>query len=188
MAYCVGLLAELVGFSIEVKPRGLSHSCDSGRGLRYHRCRRPGLNLYYVPVNYIISPVSERYAKNAGAVFSLKYHLVWCPKYRRPVLVKPVDRRRKALRPQKAKELGMAVHEREVMPDHVHWFVESDPTLCVAEIVNRRKGFPSHPLRQEFAFLRSRLPTWWSRSYYAGSVGSVSEAVVRQYNESQKGK
>src|SRR5215471_11919380 len=81
--------------TIEVKPRGLSHSCDRGRGLRYHRCRRPGLNLYYVPVNYIIRPVSERYAQNAGAVFSLKYHLVWCPKYHRPVLVKPVDRRRK---------------------------------------------------------------------------------------------
>ena len=48
-------------------------------------------------VNCIITPVSERYAKNAGAVFSLKYHLVWCPKYRRPVLVKPVDRRLKEL-------------------------------------------------------------------------------------------
>ena len=85
------------GAPIEVKPRGLSHSCDSGRGLRYHRCRRPGLNLYYVPANYIIGSGSERYAKNAGAVFSLKYHLVWCPKYRRPVLVKAVDRRLKAL-------------------------------------------------------------------------------------------
>src|SRR5215471_3479404 len=81
----------VVIFAIEVKPRGLSHSCDSGRGLRYHRCRRPGLNLYYVPGNYIIRPVSEKYAKNAGAVFSLKYHLVWCPKYRRPVLVKPPE-------------------------------------------------------------------------------------------------
>ena len=73
------------------------------------------------------------------------------------------------------------------MPDHVHWFVESDPTLCVAEIINRLKGFTSQQLRQELAFLGSRLPTLWSRSYYAGSVGSVSEAVVRKYIESQKG-
>lgn len=132
--------------------------------------------------------MSERYAQNAGAVFSLKYHLVWCPKYRRPVLAKPVDRRLKALLQEKASELGMTIHTLEVMPDHVHLFVESDPTLCVAEIVNRLKGFTSRSLREEFPFLRSRLPTLWSRSYYAGSVGSVSEAVVRKYSEDQKGR
>jgi putative transposase len=133
-------------------------------------------------------PVSQRYAKNAGVVFSLKYHLVWCPKYRRPVLVKRVDRRLKELLHEKAGALDMTIHTLEVMPDHVHLFLEADPTLCVTEIVNRLKGFTSHQLREEFPFLRSRLPTLWSRSYYAGSVGSVSEAVVRKYIENQKGK
>lgn len=132
--------------------------------------------------------MSERYAKNAGAVFSLKYHVVWCPKYRRSVLVKPVDARLKALLRQKAEELDLTIHVMEVMPDHVHLFVEGGPTICVAEIVNGLKGFTSHTLREEFPFLKSRLPTLWSRSYYAGSVGSVSEAVVRKYIEGQKGK
>jgi REP-associated tyrosine transposase len=132
--------------------------------------------------------VSGRYVQNAGAVFNLKYHVVWCPKYRRSVLVKPVDRRLKALLRQKAAELGLTIHVMEVMPDHVHLFVEGDPTICVAEIVNGLKRFTSHELRDEFPFLKSRLPTLWSRSYYAGSVGSVSEAVVRQYIEEQKGK
>jgi putative transposase len=132
--------------------------------------------------------VSARYAKNARAVFSLKYHVVWCPKYRRSVLVKPVDARLKALLRQKAGELELTIHEMEVMPDHVHLFVEGGPTICVAEIVNGLKGFTSHALREEYPFLKSRLPTLWSRSYYAGSVGFVSEAVVRKYIESQKGK
>ena len=132
--------------------------------------------------------MSERYAKNAGAVFSLKYHVVWCPKYRRPVLVKPIDVRLKVLLRQKAEDLGLTVHTMEVMPDHVHLFVEGEPTICVAEIVNGLKGFTSHALREEFPFLKSRLPTLWSRSYYAGSVGSVSESVVRKYIEGQKGK
>jgi putative transposase len=131
--------------------------------------------------------MSVRYRKNAGSVFSLKYHLVWCPKYRRPVLVKPVDRRLKELLQQKADELEVTIHMIEVMPDHVHLFVESDPTFCVAEIVNRFKGFSSRVLRQEFPALRSRLPTLWSRSYFAGSVGSVSEAVIRRYIAGQKG-
>jgi putative transposase len=132
--------------------------------------------------------VGQRYAKNAGVVFSLKYHVVWCPKYRRPVLVKPVDVRLKELLRWKAEQLELTIHEMEVMPDHVHLFVEGGPTICVAEIVNGLKGFTSHELRDEFPFLKSRLPTLWSRSYYAGSVGSVSEAVVRKYMESQKGK
>ena len=129
-----------------------------------------------------------RYAKNVGAVFSLKYHVVWCPKYRRPVLVRPVDTRLKALLKDIASEHDMTIHTLEVMPDHVHLFVEADPTLCVAEIVARFKGRTSHDLRQEFPQLRSRLPTLWSRSYFAGTVGNVSAAVIRRYIAAQKGR
>lgn len=129
-----------------------------------------------------------RYAKNAGAVFSLKFHLVWTPKYRRAVLISPVDVRLKELLFEVAEERGMTLHASEVMPDHVHLFVEADPTLCVAEIVNRLKGRSSRVLRQEFPALRSRLPTLWSRSYFAASVGAVSETTIRRYIEAQKGR
>ena len=132
--------------------------------------------------------VIQRYAKNAGAVFTLKFHLVWCPKYRRPVLVGPVEKRLVALLREIAGELEATIHALEVMPDHVHLFLESDPTRSVAELVNRFKGRTSHDLRAEFPSLRSRLPTLWSRSYYAGSCGAVTEASVRRYIEGQKGK
>lgn len=118
----------------------------------------------------------------------MKYHIVWCPKYRRKVLVDVIADRLKALLGEKATELGMTIHALEVMADHVHLFVESDPTLCVAEIVNRLKGYTSRVLRQEFPSLRSRLPTLWSRSYYAGTVGHVSAATVERYIDGQKGK
>lgn len=132
--------------------------------------------------------MEPRYSKNAGAVFSLKYHLVWCPKYRRAVLVDDVADRLKQLLSEKAAELETSVLTMEVMPDHVHLFLESDPRWAVAEIVNRLKGYTSRILRSEFRHLRSRLPTLWSRSYYAGTVGHVSEATVRRYIESQTGK
>lgn len=132
--------------------------------------------------------MDSRYSQNAGAVFSLKYHIVWCPKYRRPVLEGAVADRLRILLAEKSAGLGMAIHALEVMPDHVHLFVESDPTRCVAEIVNRLKGYTSRVLRQEFPSLRSRLPTLWSRSYYAGSVGHVSAATVERYIAEQKGK
>jgi putative transposase len=132
--------------------------------------------------------MDARYRQNAGATYSLKYHIVWCPKYRRAVLIGAVADRLKVLLSEKSAELGMEIQALEVMPDHVHLFVESDPTRCVAEIVNRLKGYTSRVLRAEFPSLRSRLPTLWSRSYYAGSVGHVSAATVERYIAEQKGK
>ena len=130
----------------------------------------------------------SQYAKNSGAVFSLKYHLVWCPKYRRPVLEGAIEKRLREVIEDVRAEHVWTIHALEVMPDHVHLFIEADPIYSVAEIVNRLRGASSRILRSEFPALRSRLPTLWSRSYYAGTVGAVSDAVVRRYIESQKGK
>lgn len=130
----------------------------------------------------------SRYARNAGAVFGLKLHLVWCPKYRRSVLVGKVAERLRTLLYEKAAELEMTIHALEIMPDHVHLFVEFDPRWAVAQIAASFKGSTSRVLREEFAHLRSRLPTLWSRSYYAGTVGHVSEATVRRYIEAQTAK
>ena len=126
-----------------------------------------------------------RYARTAGAVFSLKYHLVWCPKYRRPVLVGDVAARLQALLTEKAAEMGATLHALEVLPDQVHLFVESDPTRAPANIAAQFEGYTSRVLRQEFGSLRSRLPTLWSRSYFVSTVGHVSESTVKRYIETQ---
>lgn len=135
-----------------------------------------------------MADASARYAKNAGAVFSLKFHVVWCPKYRRPVLVRPVDARLKCLIAEIAERREMTMHALEVMPDHVHLFVETDPRWAPAEIVAKFKAVTSRVLREEFPHLRSRLPTLWSRSYFCATVGAVSEATIRRYIEAQKGR
>lgn len=128
----------------------------------------------------------ERYRHNAGAVFSLKYHLVWCPKYRKQVLTGAVETRLKELLTEKAQELGATIHALEVMPDHVHLFLESDPTKAPAHLAAQFKGYTSRLLREEFRHLKSTLPSLWSRSYYIGSVGHVSDATVRRYIAQQK--
>ena len=129
----------------------------------------------------LAQPKDGRYAKNAGAVFNLSYHIVWCPKYRPRVLVGGVEQKLKHILYARAQQYGVLIETMEVMPDHVHLFVSSDPTRCVAEIVNRLKGASSRILRGEFPQLKSRLPTLWPRSYYAGTVDQVSEATVKKY-------
>ena len=125
---------------------------------------------------------------SSHTAFNLNYHFVWCPKYRRKVLVGAVATRLEALIRQKATELHVGLEAVEVMPDHVHVFVSAPPTLAPHHLVNQFKGFSSHELRSEFPELRTKLPTLWSRSYYVGACGHASETVVRMYIENQKGK
>jgi putative transposase len=131
-------------------------------------------------VCYVYNCGVTRYARNSSAVFSLKFHLVWCPKYRRPVLTDALADRLKALLLEKADEFSLTIHAMEIMPDHVHLFLECDPTFSVAEITNRLKGYTSRILRQEFRLLRSRLPTLWSRS--TTQAASVTSARPRFVN------
>lgn len=131
---------------------------------------------------------AERYRKNAGAVFTLKYHLVFCPKYRKSILGGDLAKRLKEVLFIKAKELEILIEAIEIMPDHVHMFVNADTTLAPAQIAAQFKGFTSRVLREEFPWLKKRLPSLWSRSYYIGSVGHVSEATVKKYIANQKTK
>ena len=129
---------------------------------------------------------NERWTTSNKAVFNIGYHLIWCPKYRRKVLVGQVEIRLKELLIEKAKELGVIIETMEVMPDHTHLFIKSSPILSPHYIVQQLKGFTSFQLRKEFPSLRSRLPTLWTRSYYCESVGHISEETVRKYIEEQK--
>src|SRR3712207_4082655 len=129
---------------------------------------------------------SKRYRKNAGSVYNLHFHLVWCPKYRKPVLTDAIAARLKALLHNKATELQIEIIGLEVMPDHVHLFIASDPTHAPQFLANQFKGYTSRVLRQEFAHLRSQLPSLWSRSYFCGSAGTVTAATIRRYIEQQK--
>ena len=126
------------------------------------------------------------YKSNNNVVYSCKYHVVWCPKYRRSVLVKPVDARLKTLIRQTAAALRCEVIELEVMPDHVHLLVEVDPQYGVHRLVRQIKGRSSHALRKEFPSLATRLPTLWTNSYFVSTVGGSPLAVVKQYIENQK--
>lgn len=127
-----------------------------------------------------------RYRRNTGCVYSLKYHVVWCPKYRRNVRVGEVAEELRTLLYEKAKHLGATIEALEMMPDHVHLCVESDPTEAPQRLANQFKGYTSNTLRQKFPQLRSRLPSLWSRSYDVGSVGMASEEVVKKYIEKQR--
>ena len=119
-------------------------------------------------------------------VYSAKYHLIWCPKYRlRAVLAGAVEERLKQIFAQVAGEVGARIIEVEVMPDHVHLLVEIPPPVAFSRSVQLAKGRSSRLLRQEFPQLR-RLGCLWSPSWFVSTVGGAPLEVVRRYVENQK--
>jgi putative transposase len=100
-----------------------------------------------------------------GGVYDLGYHVVWCPKYRRPVLVDAVSTGCGELIRARAGGRGWRIVSLEVTADRVHLFVKTHPADSPSYVANQLKGFTSGVLRHEFPHLRSRLPALWSRSY-----------------------
>lgn len=126
------------------------------------------------------------YKSNNNVVYSCKYHVVWCPKYRRDVLKDGVDVRLKQIIQQMCDEYGAEVLEMEVMPDHVHLLVEVDPQFGIARLVKAIKGRSSRILRQEFKPCRTRIPSLWTNSWFVSTVGGAPLEVIKQYIEQQK--
>ena len=127
-----------------------------------------------------------RCKSNRNVVYSCKYHVVWCPKYRRPVLVNGVDGRLKDIIRETCAEIHAELIEMEVMPDHVHLLVEVDPQYGIHRAVRLIKGRSSRLVRDEYPWLKSRLPTLWTNSYFVSTVGGAPLKTVRQYIENQK--
>ena len=127
-----------------------------------------------------------KYKSNRNVVYSCKYHVVWCPKYRRKVLVNGVDSRLKELITQICQEIQVEIIEMEIMPDHVHLLIEVDPQFGIHKAVKLIKGRTSRILRTEFPYLKTKLPTLWTNSYFVSTVGGAPFSGIKQYVENQK--
>lgn len=134
-----------------------------------------------------IQQPTKHYQQDHSIVFSCQYHVVFCPKYRRKVLVDGIDIRLKELILKKQEDYGYKIIDMEVMPDHVHLLIDVDPRPGVVKIVGQIKGYTAHMLRKEFPSLKSRLPSLWTRRKFISTVGTVSLEVVKRYIENQKG-
>ena len=123
---------------------------------------------------------------NNNVVYRCAYHVVWCPKYRRPVIEGAVDERLKQIIREVCAERECNLIELETMPDHVHLLVECDPQYGIHRLVKQIKGRSSRVLRQEFDSLRSRLPTLWTNSYFVATVGGAPLGIIKQYVANQR--
>ena len=130
----------------------------------------------------------RKYRLGAHTKSDLKVHLVWLPKYRKPVLTGEVAVRVRDLIRQIAAEHELEIISGKVARDHVHVFVGYRPNQDVSQIMQWLKGISSRVL-QEFPHLRKRFwgRHFWARGYLAVSSGNITDEMVKEYIEEQEG-
>ena len=126
------------------------------------------------------------YRRDEHRVHLIVYHLIWCPKRRKPCLVGDVARDCRTLIEAKCAEHGWTIEELAIQPDHVHLFVRVWPMNSASDVLKEVKGVTSHELRAKYAHLR-KLPSLWTRSFFASTAGNVSSETIRHYIDAQKG-
>lgn len=123
--------------------------------------------------------------RNSNIVYNCHYHVVWCVKYRRALLVDDVVSRLKEILAEVALEVLCEIEEFGAELDHVHLLISCDPQFGIHQVVKRMKGRSSRLLRQEFKDLRTRVPSLWTNSYFVATTGGAPIAQIRKYVEQQ---
>lgn len=128
--------------------------------------------------------------KTKHVTYKLGYHFVWCPKYRKAVLTDEVRTLIEGEIHRLCAENGWEVGSLNVQPDHVHLFVSAPPAIAPSLIANTLKGITARQVFKQFPEFKKQ-EFWgghlWSRSFYVGSVGDMSEDTVRKYIELGQG-
>jgi putative transposase len=131
-------------------------------------------------------PSQLDYQRDEHRVHLIVYHLIWCPKRRKPILTGTLKQRLEQLIEEKCQEKGWQIITLALQPDHLHLFVRVWPSDSAAEVVKELKGYSSFHLRQEFKPILSKMPSTWTRSYFASTAGAVSAQTIQRYIDAQK--
>jgi putative transposase len=127
------------------------------------------------------------YRREEHRVHLIIYHLIWCPRRRKPVLVGPVASRCRQLIEQKCEEQGWEILAMDIQPDHLHLLVRVTPSDSAAAVVKDCKGVTSLHLRREFPELL-KMPSMWTRSYFSSTASNISQQTIQHYIDIQKGR
>lgn len=128
-----------------------------------------------------------QYQRDEHRVHLIVYHLIWCPRRRKAILTGAIKERCQQLIEEKCQEKGWNILTLAIQPDHIHLFVRVWPSDSAAEVVKELKGITSFFLRKEFTSILKKLPSTWTRSYFASTAGAVSAETIQRYIDAQKG-
>ena len=130
----------------------------------------------------------SNYLENDGLIFKNQFHVVFCPKYKRPVLKEGIAKRLSYILYAEAQKMRVHILSLDIQPDHVHMSISFDPRLSLHKVIKQFKAVSSHILREEFPELVSKLPSLWTRSYLSSTDAILDDILIKEYLNSQRGK
>jgi putative transposase len=129
--------------------------------------------------------MGAKYIHEQQSVHHILYHVIFCPKRRKKVLVEEVAESLKQIIEKVAQDNSWQIVELAIQPDHVHLFIQSNPYTLPTDIARLMKGRSSHDLRGTFPHLM-KMPSLWTRSTFYSTAGFVSQETVSAYIERQR--
>ena len=139
-------------------------------------------------VKSIFKPENKEPIHGRSYVYDLHYHLVWVTKYRNMAFNEQIQQALKDKIKGIAKDRDYTIEAVEVMPNHVHILISAKPKVAVTVMVKTLKGiigkwlFNTYPDEMNKYFWHGHI---WSHSYYVGSVGNTTKAVIKHYIDTQ---
>jgi putative transposase len=126
------------------------------------------------------------YQHDEHRVHLIVYHLIFCPKRRKKVLVKEVAKDCRMIIQEICETRSWQILELAIQPEHIHLFIRVRPTDSAADVVNAVKGHTSHDLRAKYPHLL-KMPSLWTRSYFSSTAGNIAAEIIQKYIDAQKG-
>jgi len=120
----------------------------------------------------------------AHAVYDIRYHLVWTPKYRKWVKREDIRARVREIFSEIAEHHRFEIQEMRVAPDHVHIFLSFPPRYSIAHVVGLLKSISASEVFEEFPEVKKELwgGEFWEDGYFARTVGDkVIADLIRRY-------
>ena len=128
------------------------------------------------------------YKRGSHSIYDLKYHVIFCTKYRYRILTGEVGQRARELMREICNANYVDITSGSINPDHVHLLLSIPPSISLSKMLQYLKGKTGRKLLMEYSHLRKRY--WgqhlWARGYFAVTVGNVNEVEVQKYLEEQE--
>lgn len=136
-----------------------------------------------------MTQINNNYHSASHCKYLIQYHIVWCPKFRFKVLKNGIDIKLKQILENICKKYKYIIKTIEVMPDHIHLFIDCPHTVAPCDVVRTLKSISAIELFKIYPELKkfyARCGVLWSRGYFISSIGHISEETVKKYIQEQK--
>ena len=175
------------GWKTELENLARIYSVEEGKTITFLDLMRRGIQEKYQLGEKTVS--EEQYHSASHCKYLIQYHIIWCPKFRFSVLQGNVDIILKQILQKICNDYKYKIKALEVMPDHIHIFIDVPQTVAPCDVVRTLKSISAIELFKVFPKLKqfyAKCGVLWSRGYFVSTVGHISEATVIKYIEEQK--